>query len=48
VKSFSLDFLARHLLSFVVSLLNNRIDEVVVVASHSSYEALLLVFDAIF
>ncbi len=40
--------LARHSSSFVVLLLNNSIGEVVVVASHSSHEALLLVFDAIF
>jgi len=47
MRPFSLIFLARHSSSFVVSLLNNQIDEIVVVASHLFHEALLLVFDAI-
>ncbi len=44
---FSLSSLARHSSSFVVSLLDNQVDEVVVAASHSPYEALLLVFDVV-
>jgi len=48
VKSFPLDFLARYSLSFVVFFLSNQVDEVVVVASHLSYEALLLIFDVVF